>query len=150
MFDGRARVALLASMVVAGAVSADCRSRSRARAPAPAPAPAPVGIGFNLTDDPEIVRGAILTQPPGREEAFLGFVAGAAPGWISACRKKIGRSPLIFSFRTDEQGRLQTVPLPPDGKEGARCVAEKAASGAAEPLAAETEVTVQVTLRIRD
>lgn len=91
-----------------------------------------------------------MTEPPGREEAFLGFVAGSAPGWISACRKQIGGSPLIFSFRTDDRGRLQTAPLPPEATARARCVAEKAASGAADRLVAETEVTVQVTLTSRD
>jgi len=57
---------------------------------------------------------------------------------------------LSFSFRTDERGRLQTVPPPPDATARAHCVADKAASAAAERLVAETEVTVQVTLRNRD
>jgi hypothetical protein len=139
--DRRSPVALLALLAIGLPAAAGCRARR-------APSSEGVGIGFSLDDNPLVERGAIVTQPGGREEAFLVFVAGGAPLWLDACRKESGGSPVIFSFKTDDNGRPQAAPQVAAAPARARCAAAQAAvATAATPLPPGTEVTVQVTLK---
>jgi len=137
----RSPVALLALLAVVVAGAAGCRAR-------PAPNSAGVGIGFTLDGNPLVAGGVIVTQPRGREESFLAFVAGGAPLWIGACRNESGASPLIFSFKTDDGGHPQAAPQVAAASARARCTAARAIlpTTAPPPLPAGTEVTVQVTL----
>ena len=93
-----ALAAVVASAVLPAA-GAGCRARTRADAPAPR------GVGFELPGGGVVTRGALLTDPPGREEAFVALVAGAASAWVEACRAEAAPHELSqFSFETDGDG----------------------------------------------
>ena len=102
-----------------------CRSRERQSETAPAPG----GVGFELPGNASVARGALLTQPPGHEEAFVPFVAIGAPGWIDACRREAGVTAPLFSFETDAQGALRMPATDPGATARDRCLAARAASG---------------------
>jgi hypothetical protein len=119
-----------------------CRSRPSSSASAPL-----AGVGFELPGNAQIVRGALLTKPPGREEAFLAFVAGGAARWIEACRQEAGGAAPLFSFQTDAQGALG--PALPDAGATARdrCLVARAIATPSPGLPPATQVTVQLALR---
>jgi len=130
------------AMTAVVAVSAGaCRSHTSA------PSAEVVGIGFDLTDDSRVARGAIVTQPAGREELFLPFVAGGSPRWAAACERERGDSPVLFSFRTDATGRVQSVPAAAHVSARARCIAGQVTSSAPMPLASDTLVKVRLALK---
>jgi hypothetical protein len=129
----------LAGLVVAGA---GCRTRVKHDEPAAG------AVGFELPGNAAVARGALLTQPPGREEAFVPYVAIGATTWVTACHGQAGTTPPLFVFETDAQGALR----PAAGDSGVtprdRCLAARAAAGAAPSgLPAQTRVTVQLALR---
>jgi hypothetical protein len=133
---------LLAVASLAG-VAGGCRSHERPSETAPAPG----GVGFELPGNAAVARGALLTQPPGHEEAFVPFVAVGAPGWIEACRREAGVTAPLFSFETDAQGTLR-VPATDSGATARdRCLAARAASGGLSGLPPGMRVTVQLALR---
>jgi hypothetical protein len=132
----------LVVLVVLGAAVVGCRTRVRRDTPIP------TGVGFELPGSAAVARGALLTEPPGREEAFLPFVAGGATGWVGTCRAEAGGAPPPrFTLETDAHGALR----PADPTAGAsardRCLAARAAATGSTGLPAETRVTVQLTLR---
>ena len=119
-----------------------CRSRPSSSASAPL-----AGVGFELPGKAQIARGALLTRPPGREEAFLAFVAGGAEKWIEACRQEPGGAAPLFSFRTDAQGALGPA-LPEAGATARdRCLVGRAIATPSSGLPPATQVTVQLALR---
>jgi hypothetical protein len=133
-----ARVAVCAGLLAVGG----CRSRERQD-------PAAEGaVGFELPGTGPVAKGAILTQPPGHEEAFVAFVAVGSTSWLEACRSEASATSPLFTFSTDGHGALR----PPAADSGTtprdRCLAARAA-GAAPPagLPADTRVTVQLALR---
>jgi hypothetical protein len=117
---------------------------------APVPDPTSEGVGFELPGNGPVARGALLTRPPGHEEAFVPFVATGAPAWMAACRQQPGVSEPLFTFETDEQGALR-IPAANSGVTGRdRCLAARAVragSGAPSGLPPATRVTVQLGLR---
>jgi hypothetical protein len=105
-------------------------------------------VGFELPGNGPVARGAILTQPPGHEEAFVAFVAVGASPWVESCHAEAGPTPPLFTFSTDGKGALR----PPTNDSGTtprdRCLAARAAAAAAPSgLPADTRVTVQLALR---
>jgi hypothetical protein len=128
----------LAGLVAAGA---GCRTRVKHEEPAAG------AVGFELPGNGSVARGALLTQPPGREEPFVPYVAVGATAWVAACRGESGTTPPLFSFETDAQGALRAAAdsgaTPRDRCLGARSAAGAAPSG----LPAQTRVTVQLALR---
>jgi hypothetical protein len=128
----------LAGLCVAGGA---CRNRTQRKAPAPA------GVGFELPGSASVVRGAVLTQPPGQEEAFLTHVASGATAWVAACRGETGTGAPVFSFETDARGAVRAAAADPGATPRDRCLAARAADGAAAGLPPGTRVTVQLALR---
>jgi hypothetical protein len=129
--------------LVSLALSGGCRTRAASESAAP-----PGAVGFELPGAGPVARGAILTKPPGREEAFLAFVAGGAPGWAGGCRAEAGGPSPSFSFETGSQGT--TLGASPVAGETARerCLAMRAvATAVSTPLPPGTRVTVQLALR---
>jgi hypothetical protein len=118
----------LAGLVVAGA---GCRTRVKHEEPAAG------AVGFELPGNAAVAHGALLTQPPGREEVFVPYVAIGATTWVTACRGEAGTTPPLFVFETDAQGALR----PAAGDSG---VTPRAAPSG---LPAQTRVTVQLALR---
>lgn len=129
------------TLVLISATTA-CRSRPGSSASAPL-----AGVGFELPGNAQIARGALLTEPPGREEAFLAFVAGGAEKWIEACRQESGGVAPLFSFQTNAQGALG--PVLPDAAATARdrCLVGRAIATPGPGLPPATQVTVQLALR---
>ena len=126
------------------AASGDCRSRSQSQAQPPA------GVGFELPGNAAVERGAVLTQPSGREEAFLTLVASGAPAWAAACRGETGTTTPLFSFETDAGGAIRPAPIDAGATPRERCLAARAVDGApSSGLPAQTRVTVQLSLRGR-
>jgi len=132
----------LAAVCLAG-VTGGCRSRERQSETDPAAS----GVGFELPGHASVARGSLLTQPPGREEAFVPFVAVGAPGWIDACRREAGVTSPLFSFETDAQGALRVPATDAGATARDRCLAARAASGGLSGLPPGTRVTVQLALR---
>jgi hypothetical protein len=131
------------AVVCLAAAAGGCRSRERLSETARAPG----GVGFELPASASVARGALLTRPPGHEEAFVPFVAAGAPGWIEACRPEAGVTAPLFSFETDAHGALR-VPATDSGATARdRCLAAHAVAGASPGLPPETFVTVQLALR---
>jgi hypothetical protein len=119
-----------------------CRTRSQHGDKATA------GVGFELPGDGAVARGALLTEPPGREEAFVTFVASSATAWVTACRGEAGPTPPVFSFETDALGGVRPAPVDPGATARDRCLAEHAGAGPPPPgLPAHTRVKVQLALR---
>jgi hypothetical protein len=126
-------------------VAGGCHSRAESDRPA---APAEGAVGFELPGNTPVARGALLTKPPGREEAFVPFVAVGASTWVDTCRGQAGSTPPLFTFTTDARGALR----PPAADAGItardRCLAARAAASSAPPgLPPATHVTVQLALR---
>lgn len=143
----RASIPLFVAARLAGVcltlVIGGCRSRERQAEMAPSPN----GVGFELPGNASVARGALLTQPPGQEEAFVPFVAVGAPGWIDACGREAGVTAPLFNFETDAQGALR-MPATEAGATGRdRCLAARAASSGLSGLPRGTRVTVQLALR---
>ena len=134
---------LLGAVVGLAVADGGCRSRERQSETAPAPG----AVGFELPGNVSVARGALLTQPPGHEEAFVPFVAIGAPGWIDACRREAGVTPPLFSFETDAQGALRVPTTDPGATARDRCLAARAASGGLSGLPPGMRVTVQLALR---
>jgi hypothetical protein len=137
-----ALAAVVASAVLPAA-GAGCRARTRADAPAPR------GVGFELPGGGVVTRGALLTDPPGREEAFVALVAGAASAWVEACRAEAAPHELSqFSFETDGDGALRAASPGPRSTARDRCLASRAAASPGPPkLPASTRVSVELALR---
>ena len=128
----------LAGLLAAGA---GCRTRVKHDEPAAG------AVGFELPGNGAVARGALLTQPAGREEPFVPYIAVGATGWVTACRGEAGSTPPLFSFETDAHGALRAAAdagaTPRD-----RCLAAHAVAGAPPAgLPAQTRVTVQLALR---
>lgn len=138
----RLTVACLAIVCLAAAAGG-CRSCERPSETARGPG----GVGFELPDNASVARGALLTRPPGHEEAFVPFVATGAPSWIDACRREVGVAAPLFSFETDAHGGLRLPATDSGATARDRCLAAHAAAGAAPGLPPETRVTVQLALR---
>jgi hypothetical protein len=137
-------LAVIGMAVISTAVTGGgCRSRERQAESARAPD----GVGFELPGNASFARGALLTQPPGHEEAFVPFVAVGAPGWIDACRREAGATAPLFSFETDAEGALRMPVTDPGATARDRCLAARAASGGLSGLPPGTRVTVQLELR---
>jgi hypothetical protein len=128
----------LASLCVAGG---GCRNRTQRKDQTPA------GVGFELPGNTSVTRGAVLTQPAGREEAFLTLVASGATAWVDACRRETGTGAPVFSFETDAQGAVRAAAADPRATPRDRCLAARAADGAPAGLPPATRVTVQLALR---
>jgi len=64
--------AILLALAGFCAAAVGCKTRSQPEAQPPA------GVGFELPGNAVVTRGAVLTQPAGREEAFLTMVASGA------------------------------------------------------------------------
>ena len=135
---------LVPVLLAVASLAGGCRSRGE---DGPA-APAQGAVGFELPGNAPVARGALLTKPPGHEEAFVPFVAVGASTWVSACRGEAGPTPPLFTFTTDAHGALR----PPDADAGItardRCLAARAAASSPPPgLPPDTRVTVQLALR---
>jgi hypothetical protein len=139
----RASISLCLAVVCLAVASGGCRSRERQ----PEAVREPGSVGFELPGNASVARGALLTQPPGHEEAFVPFVAIGAPGWIDACRGEAGGTAPLFSFETDAQGALRKPATDSGATARDRCLAARAASGGLSGLPAGTRVTVQLELR---
>ncbi len=105
------------------------------------------GVGFELPENASVARGALLTRPPGHEEAFVPFVATGAPTWIESCRREAGVTAPLFSFETDAQGALRMPAGDPGATARDRCLATRAAAASSPGLPPGTRVTVQLALR---
>ena len=136
--SGFALVALCAGLAALGG----CRSHERHE-------PATEGaVGFELPGNGPIAKGAILTQPPGHEEAFVAFVAVGSSSWFQACHGEAGSTPPLFTFSTDGHGALRPPAADPGITPRDRCLAARAVAAAAPAgLPADTRVTVQLALR---
>ena len=128
----------LAGFCVAGG---GCRNRAQPNAQPS------TGVGFELPGNVAVERGAVLTQPSGREEAFLTHVATSAPVWAGACRGETGTTTPLFSFETDARGAVRPAASDPGATPRDRCLAARAATGAPSGLPPQTRVTVQLSLR---
>lgn len=137
------RTSLSILLVLAGfcAAGLGCWTRKEPHAQPPA------GVGFELPGNAAVARGAVLTQPSGREEAFLTLVAAGAPAWAAACRSETGTTTPLFSFETDARGAVRPAASDPGATPRDRCLAARAADGALSGLPAQTRVTVQLSLR---
>src|SRR5262245_56031903 len=100
------------------------------------------GVGFELPGAAHVARGAIVTTPPGREEAFLAFVAGQAPGWVDACLAESGTQAPQFGFRTGDKGGLEKVVVEAGDSARERCLAARAVAAAGTTLPGNTQVRV--------
>jgi hypothetical protein len=123
------------------AVSA-CRGRARGTASDDAKA-----VGFELPGAAHVERGAIVTTPPGREEAFLAFVAGQAPAWVDACLAEAGGQAPIFGFETGDKGALGKLAIEPGQSARERCLSARAVASAATALPEKTSVKIQLALK---
>jgi hypothetical protein len=139
----RASIPILLAAVSLAVAGGSCRSRERPSETAPAPG----AVGFELPGDGSVARGALLTQPPGHEEAFVPFVAIGAPGWLEACRMEAGVTAPLFSVETDAQGALRMPATDSGATARDRCLAARAASGGLSGLPPGMRVTVQLALR---
>ena len=128
----------LAGLCAAGG---GCRGRTQHKDQPPA------GVGFELPGNASVTRGAVLTQPSGREEAFLTHVASGATAWVAACRGETGTGTPLFTFETDPGGAVRPAPVDPGATPRDRCLAARAADGAPSGLPPATRVTVQLALR---
>ena len=128
--------------LTAAITAAGCRGRGRGAASKDVQ-----GVGFALPGAAHVERGAIFTTPPGREEAFLAFVAGQVPVWVDACLPEAGGHTPAFRFATGDTGALEK--LPPEAGDSARerCLAARAIASAAPALPARTQVKVQLALK---
>jgi hypothetical protein len=131
------------TIVCVAVVGGGCRSREHPSGTAPAPD----AVGFELPGNASVARGALLTRPPGHEEAFVPFVAVGAPGWIDACRREPGVTAPLFSFETDARGALRMPASDSGATARDRCLAARAASGGLSGLPPGIHVTVQLALR---
>ncbi|HLK88786.1 MAG TPA: hypothetical protein VKZ18_02770 [Polyangia bacterium] len=135
-----ARVALCAALLAVGG----CHSHPQEQQEPAAPA----AVGFELPGNAPVAKGAILTQPAGREEPFVAFVAVGSSSWYQACRGEAGATPPLFTFATDGHGALRPPAADPGVTPRDRCLAARAAAAAAPAgLPADTRVTVQLALR---
>ncbi|MEO8213914.1 MAG: hypothetical protein ABI560_12005, partial [Myxococcales bacterium] len=73
-------LALTGAVLCAGSDLGGCRSE-QPESRQPAISDAARGIGFQVDDAGRRVSGAIVTTPPGREEALLPLVGGGMPAW---------------------------------------------------------------------
>jgi len=137
------RTSLSILLALAGfcAAGIGCRNRTQPGAQPPA------GVGFELPGNAAVERGAVLTQPSGREEAFLTLVASGAPAWVAACRGETGTTTPLFRFETDARGAVRPAASDPGATPRDRCLAARAVDGAPSGLPAQTRVTVQLSLR---
>jgi hypothetical protein len=119
-----------------------CAGRSRGSASADVR-----GVGFELPGAAHVERGAIVTTPPGREEAFLSFVAGQAPVWVEACLAEAGGQTPVFGFETVDKGALAKPATDAGQSARERCLATRAAASTAPALPEKTSVKVQLTLK---
>ena len=104
-------------------------------------------MGFELPGAAHVARGAIVTTPPGHEEAFLALVAGNAPVWTNACLPEPGGQAPLFGFATDDKGSLQKL-VPEVGETPReRCLAARAIASTATALPGRTQVKVQLSLK---
>jgi len=126
--------------VTAAIAAAGCRGRGATTKDV-------AGVGFELPGAAHVARGAIFTTPPGREEAFLAFVAGQATAWVDACVSEAGGQTPVFRLATGDTGALQT--LMPEAGETARehCLAARARASTAPALPGRTHVKVQLVLK---
>ena len=140
----RARTAspLLLALCGLAAAGSGCRTRVQHDEPA-------VGaVGFELPGNTAVAHGALLTQPPGHEEAFVPYVAIGATAWVTACKGEAGTTPPLFSFETDAKGALRAAAAEAGVTPRDRCLAAHAVVGAAPAgLPPQTRVTVQLALR---
>ncbi|HEY4393026.1 MAG TPA: hypothetical protein VGP64_03140 [Polyangia bacterium] len=140
----RARKSLPLLCALAGLVAAGAGCRTRVKHDEPAAD----AVGFELPGNGAVAHGALLTKPPGREEPFVPYVAVGATGWVAACRGEAGATSPLFSFETDAHGALRAAAADAGATPRDRCLAARAAAGAAPSgLPAETRVTVQLALR---
>ena len=133
---------LVAGLLVALVAGPGCRGRGRGAAAGDVK-----GVGFELPDAAHVERGAIVTKPPGREEAFLAFVAGQAPVWVKACLGESGGPSPVFGFEIGDKGVLGKVPPEVGQTARERCLAARAVASTASALPEGTVVTVQLGLR---
>jgi hypothetical protein len=122
-----------------------CRGRKRGTAAGDAK-----GVGFELPGAAHVERGAIITMPPGREEAFLSFVAGQAPGWVDACLGETGEQTVEFGFETGDKGALGRLASDPGRNARERCLTNRAVASTATALPEKTSVKVQLAIRSGD
>lgn len=132
----------MAVVSMAGA-GGGCRARERPSGTNPAPG----SVGFELPGDASVARGALLTQPPGHEEAFVPFVAVGASSWLDTCRREAGATAPLFSFETDAKGALRVPATDAGATARDCCLAARAASGGLSGLPPGMRVTVQLALR---
>jgi hypothetical protein len=138
------RLSLAAPLALAGlvAVGGGCRTRGRSEGRAAG------GVGFELPGAGVVARGALLTEPPGREEAFVPFVAGGATAWVEACRAETeGATPTAFRFETDGRGAPRPSSVEAGSTARDRCLAARASAANVAGLPAATRVTVELALR---
>jgi hypothetical protein len=140
----RASLVWLAVLDLGLVIAGGCHSRQRRESPASDPIGA---VGFELPGGGPVARGALLTQPPGHEEAFVPFVAVGASAWVDACRAEAGATPPLFTFSTDAHGTLRPAAADSGVTARDRCLAQRAVGSASPGLPAETRVTVQLALR---
>jgi hypothetical protein len=133
---------ILLGVAVAASAATGCRGRSRGAAREDVK-----GVGFELPGAAHVQRGAILTTPPGREEAFLVFVAGQAPAWVDACLSEAGGQAPRFGFGTGEKGALEKLTPEIGGSARERCLAAQAVASVVSALPDRTQVRVQLALK---
>ncbi len=136
----RLHLILFGVAVVASATG--CRGRSRGAASEDVK-----GVGFELPGAAHVQRGALVTTPPGREEAFLVFVAGRAPAWVDACLSEAGGQAPRFGFATRDKGALEKLKPEIGGSARERCLAARAVASEVSALPDRTEVRVQLALK---
>ena len=140
----RAQKSLSLLFVLTGLCAGGSACRTRVKHDLPAAG----AVGFELPGNGAVAHGALLTQPPGREEPFVPYVAVGATAWVAACRAEAGSTPPLFSFETDANGALRAAAADSGATPRDRCLAAHAATGAAPAgLPAQTRVTVQLALR---
>jgi hypothetical protein len=106
------------------------------------------GVGFELPGNALIGRGAIVTRPAGREEAFLAYVAGKAPEWVASCQGQEGSTLPVFVFQTDDRGVPAAAFPEATASARERCLGARAAANpTAGTLPPGTGVTVQLALK---
>ncbi len=141
----RAPVGLIAVGLIAVALAPaldGCHSRSRQADSAPL-----AGVGFVLPAGGAVERGAIVTNPPGREEGFLAFVATGTQKWIEACRGEAGGPSPLFTFQTDGRGAPALARSETGRTARERCLVAHAIATPGTGLPPATQVTVQLALR---
>jgi hypothetical protein len=132
------------SFLLVGLLAAAGACRGRARGTATEDVK---GVGFELPGAAHVERGAIVTTPPGREEAFLAFVAGQAPAWVDACLAEVGGQAPVFGFETGDKGALGTLAIEPGQTARERCLSARAVASTAAALPEKTSVRIQLALK---